>query len=215
MYLLTLYCPKDGKTYHPWLAYAVSKSSQSLFSVALAKRLQGTGIATFALQPGSEYQIHSRVQGQLKINPKIKPELTILRNTVPSSGIGRNLQQEGPASFKAAIEINTARFGGVDQDLSGDDKTLESASSTILAAGLDPELEGAFKTLPLFRSGANFQPCVSIANYECTISCRLAESGKFLRNCAVFDIMPYALDPIFAEELWELSEKLVGQKFEV
>ncbi|KAK2753891.1 hypothetical protein FQN54_007250 [Arachnomyces sp. PD_36] len=144
----------DGKNYHPWLAYAVSKSSQSLFSVALAKRLQGTGIATFALQPG-----------------------------MPSSSIGQNLQDDGPASFKEAVGINTARFGGAVQDMSGDTKTLESASSTILAAGLDPELE--------------------------------PESGKFLRNCDVYDVVPYALDPVAAEKLWTLSEKLIGQKFEV
>ena len=42
-----------------------------------------------------------------------------------------------------------------------------------------------------------------------------AESGKFLRNCTVYDVMPYALDPTSAERLWELSEKLVGEKFEV
>ncbi|PGG99979.1 hypothetical protein AJ79_08341 [Helicocarpus griseus UAMH5409] len=144
----------DGKTYHPWLAYAVSKCSQSLFSVALAKRLKGTGIATFALQPG-----------------------------MPSTSLTQNIQQEGPASFPEAIGINTARFGGVKQDQSGDIKTLESASSTILAAALDHDLE--------------------------------PESGKFLRNCAVYDVMPYALDPDAAERLWTLSEKLIGEEFKV
>lgn len=76
----------------------------------------------------------------------MKLELTMSQHAVPSSSIGQNLQSEGPASFQEAIAINTDRFKGVDQDLSGDVKTLESASSTVLAAGLDPELEGTFKT---------------------------------------------------------------------
>ena len=63
----------------------------------------------------------------------------------------QNVEEDGPSSFPEAIKINTARFGGVEQDHSGDVKTLESASSTILAAALDPELEGALKKIPLSR----------------------------------------------------------------
>jgi hypothetical protein len=68
---------------------------------------------------------------------------------VPGSGITQNVEAEGLTSFKEAVGINTSRFGGVVQDQSGDSKTLESASSTILAAALDSELEGVLTKLPL------------------------------------------------------------------
>lgn len=54
-----------------------------------------------------------------------------------------------------------------------------------------------------------------MTDYKRSIPVDSGESGKFLRNCAVYDVMPYALDPTSAEKLWELSEKLVGQKFEI
>ncbi|OTB01296.1 hypothetical protein M426DRAFT_323569 [Hypoxylon sp. CI-4A] len=39
-------------------------------------------------------------------------------------------------------------------------------------------------------------------------------SGSYVKDCQIEDTYPYALDPENAKKLWELSEKLVGQKFE-
>jgi len=41
------------------------------------------------------------------------------------------------------------------------------------------------------------------------------QSGLFLRNCQPFPVEGYTTDPISAEKLWKLSEKLVGQKFDI
>jgi hypothetical protein len=41
------------------------------------------------------------------------------------------------------------------------------------------------------------------------------ENNIFLRNCADFPVQEYAKSPASAEKLWKLSEKLVGEKFEI
>lgn len=38
-------------------------------------------------------------------------------------------------------------------------------------------------------------------------------SGAYMMNCQVFPAAPHASDPAEAEQLWLLSERLVGQKF--
>ncbi|KIN00647.1 hypothetical protein OIDMADRAFT_29732 [Oidiodendron maius Zn] len=45
---------KEGKTYNPWHAYGQSKTANILFTYGLAKRLEGKGLAVFALQPGGK-----------------------------------------------------------------------------------------------------------------------------------------------------------------
>jgi hypothetical protein len=42
------------------------------------------------------------------------------------------------------------------------------------------------------------------------------QSGAYLSDCAVSEpLAPYAKDPENAEKLWKLSEKLVGQSFDL
>jgi NAD(P)-dependent dehydrogenase (short-subunit alcohol dehydrogenase family) len=45
---------QEGKTYNPWHAYGQSKTANILFTYGLAKRLEGKGVAVFALQPGGK-----------------------------------------------------------------------------------------------------------------------------------------------------------------
>lgn len=42
-----------------------------------------------------------------------------------------------------------------------------------------------------------------------------AHSGAFIRDCRVWDAMPYAVDSDNARKLWAYSEEVVGQKFDV
>ncbi|KAA6408314.1 MAG: hypothetical protein FRX48_08056 [Lasallia pustulata] len=42
----------DGATYHPWSAYAQSKTANILFTHALARKLADKGVFSFAIQPG-------------------------------------------------------------------------------------------------------------------------------------------------------------------
>lgn len=42
----------DGKAYNAWEAYGQSKTANMLFSVSLAKKLDGKGIKSFSLHPG-------------------------------------------------------------------------------------------------------------------------------------------------------------------
>lgn len=43
----------------------------------------------------------------------------------------------------------------------------------------------------------------------------VSESGAYLANCQVEDVFEYAKDPEQVQKLWELSERLVGEKFEI
>lgn len=108
---------QNGAKYHPWLAYASSKTANSLFTVSLATKLRSKGIKAFVLQPG-----------------------------MPSTNLASHLTQEGPASIAEAVRINTERFGGVEQDMSGDVKTLPESCSTLLAAAFDPSLGGTMNS---------------------------------------------------------------------
>ncbi|EHK98980.1 putative Short-chain dehydrogenase TIC 32, chloroplastic [Glarea lozoyensis 74030] len=94
-----------------------------------------------------------------------------------------------PASFPAAFALIQARYpdGAPSGDLKEDEKTVETASSTPLFAALSPSLDG--KEAP--------------------------ESTCFLRNCVEFPVLDYAKNPEDAAKLWVLSEKLVGEKFEI
>ena len=142
----------DGKTYNPWLAYAVSKTANILFTVALADKLRSKGVLSFALQPG-----------------------------MPRTNLYNHLTETGLGSFAEGVRLAAERGSGAQNDFDTDVKTLEQAASTPLDAALDPAWEGS--------------------------------SGIFLRNCQPFDVKAYAKDPTLAEKLWEMSEGLVGQKF--
>ncbi len=76
---------------------------------------------------------------------------------------------------------------------------MEEACATTVAAALDPSLEGkiflAIKTL--FR-------CLYVYT---------AFSGSYLDDCKPIPATLAASSPENAAKLWELSEKLVGQKF--
>ncbi|TVY19062.1 Retinol dehydrogenase 11 [Lachnellula arida] len=148
----------NGKTYHPWLAYAASKTANILFNTYLASHLQDKGVEAFALQPGmppTELYIHTR-------------------------------DANSPASMTEAFKIVIKRWAGKTPpsgDIQGDEKTLETAASTLVFAALDPGLDG--------------------------------RSGLFLRNCQPFPTEGYATDAERARELWRLSERLVGEKFDI
>ncbi|TVY33315.1 Retinol dehydrogenase [Lachnellula subtilissima] len=148
----------SGKTYHPWLAYASSKTANILFNTYLASHLQDKGVEAFALQPGmppTELYVHTR-------------------------------DENSPAYFTEAFKIIAKRWEGKTPpsgDIKGDEKTLETSASTLVFAALDPGLD--------------------------------CKSGLFLRNCEPFPVEGYATDAEKAERLWKLSEKLVGEKFDI
>lgn len=48
-------------------------------------------------------------------------------------------------------------------------------------------------------------------NIELTLE--LGPTGSFWRDCNITGTTAYSKDPTIAEKLWELSEKLVGEKF--
>ncbi|KAF7896531.1 hypothetical protein EAF00_006545 [Botryotinia globosa] len=68
-------------------------------------------------------------------------------------------------------------------------KTLEAGTSTTLVAVLDPALKN--KTYYTHHSGA------------------------YLADCQIAETTDYTTNPDYAERLWALSEKLVGQKFDL
>ncbi|KAK5059750.1 hypothetical protein LTR84_009633 [Exophiala bonariae] len=66
-------------------------------------------------------------------------------------------------------------------------KTLKQGSSTTLVAALDP-------SLPEATSGGD---------------------NLYLNDCQFFEITAWARNPQYAEKLWQLSERLVGQEFNI
>lgn len=42
-----------------------------------------------------------------------------------------------------------------------------------------------------------------------------SQSGSYLNNCQIEDVRDYAKDPAQVQKLWELSEQLIGEKFEI
>jgi hypothetical protein len=85
------------------------------------------------------------------------------------------------------------------QSTTEEPKTLDQGCATTLAAALDPALEGS-ALVPL---GEN------------KMVTNLGSSGAFLRDCQIYeDVASWATGEENVQKLWELSEKLVGQKFE-
>jgi hypothetical protein len=64
---------------------------------------------------------------------------------MPRTALYANLTEEGPTSLAEGFRISQERMGGRAHDFEGDEKTLESASSTLLAAALDPEFESQYR----------------------------------------------------------------------
>lgn len=81
------------------------------------------------------------------------------------------------------------------------EKTLEEGSSTTLVAALDPELDSEFSS-PITG------PSMRGAHYSCT-----GVSGAYLADCNPTKALDYACSQSNADELWALSEKIVGQEF--
>jgi hypothetical protein len=114
-------------------------------------------------------------------------------NLVASSGVPEDSLYEGIrlANLNAR---NAGRPSTVEEP-----KTLEQGCATTLVAALDPALEG----MALAPVGEN------------EMLMNLGSSGAFLRDCKIYeDVVSWATGEENVQTLWELSEKLVGQKFE-
>ena len=77
----------------------------------------------------------------------------------------------GPAAFGESAKILQKKYEGRQMpsgDLAQDEKTLETASSTLLAAALNPELDGTYianeRILPMSGSGTNAK-CLLIRKF--------------------------------------------------
>jgi NAD(P)-dependent dehydrogenase (short-subunit alcohol dehydrogenase family) len=130
------------------LAYGASKTANILFNTYLASHLKDKGVESFALQPGSKcsaqsYSLLLPLISAFCSNNVCLPKLPSASN--PS--VHHTQTDEGPAAFAEAGRILQEKYGGRPQpsgDLAGDVKTLEQASSTLLAAALNPELDGTY-----------------------------------------------------------------------
>jgi hypothetical protein len=108
--------------------------------------LKSKGVEAFTLQPGSTShsllflsQTHSH---GLKLTRKSVPQTDLYIHTNAAT------DPNDPASFPAAFSLLRARYGDNGPFPSGDpkedEKTLETASSTLLFAMLSPSLDGMF-----------------------------------------------------------------------
>lgn len=103
--------------------------------------------------------------------------------------------------FGEGLQMSIERNNGIDVYSTMVPVTLQQGAATILLAGLDPSLRGLSLPVTTFRRQR--------ANRT------TEKSGVFLKECAAKKTREYASDKGNAEKLWALSEKLLGQKFEV
>lgn len=95
--------------------------------------------------------------------------------------------------------------------------------TTSLSNGLDMSLFGKIDEVARRNTGRGFaiDTPKSIEQGVATIVVAaidpriVSQSGAYLANCQVEDVYEYAKNPEQVEKLWELSEKLVGEKFEI
>lgn len=108
--------------------------------------------------------------------------------------------------MEEAFRILREKYEGKQQpsgDLTEDEKTIETAASTILAAALNLNLT------------VRLRLCGSGMDYLLLTAGLLGKTGLFLRNCQPFETDGFTTDLVSAEKLWKLSEELVEQKFSI
>lgn len=91
-------------------------------------------------------------------------------------------------------------------DLSALFKTMEQGVATHVFAAFHPSISATGK---LFYSCHTF---ITLTTILCVVN-----NGSFLQDSHVTpleDMYPLGRDPIDAEKLWALSEKIVGEKFD-
>ena len=125
---------------------------------------------------------------------------------------------ESKSSFAEAYKVIQERWAGKKNpsgDAAEDEKTLETAASTLVYAALSPDLDGTYINLFVTERWGFF----FLSFFRCAkffwLKHAVDKSGTFLRNCEPFTLAPYATDPKNAEKLWKLSEELVGEKFDI
>lgn len=103
-------------------------------------------------------------------------------------------------------------------DLKEDEKTVETASSTLVIAALNSEFDGELFLIVVLSMCVRGVRRVSrvrrAKGRRRELTPWKGKSRLFLRNCEPFEVAGYARDLERAEELWKLSEKF-GEKFEI
>ncbi len=84
---------------------------------------------------------------------------------------------------------------------SSDWKTMDQGAATFVVAGFDPKLS----CMSFIRFGIESESTNTVND--------LAEDGVYLHDCQIKRPSKWALNPGKAEELWRMSEDLVGEKF--
>jgi hypothetical protein len=81
-------------------------------------------------------------------------------------------------------------------------KSLSQGCATHVVAAFDPTITGTSCYLG------------SLQDQKSNIS--IDHNGSYLEDCTIFQpLQPWASDPEAAKRLWDLSEELVGEKFEL
>jgi NAD(P)-dependent dehydrogenase (short-subunit alcohol dehydrogenase family) len=95
--------------------------------------------------------------------------------------------------------------------------------TTNLSTGMDMSLFGLVDGISRKNTGEGFtiDPVKSVDQGIATavvavVDPRIVpESGNYFANCQVEDVKEYAKDPVQVQKLWDLSETLIGEKFEI
>jgi NAD(P)-dependent dehydrogenase (short-subunit alcohol dehydrogenase family) len=142
------------RAYDPAIAYAQSKTANSLFALGLDMRFADRGIRAFSVHPGAVF--------------------TGLMRDIPAAVLLENriVDQDGAPIV----------------DPSNDRKSIAQGAATQLWCAVSPQLDG-------------------IGGVYCE-DCDIAEPAP--AESAVRGVKPWAMNPDFADRLWDLSERLVS-----
>lgn len=95
--------------------------------------------------------------------------------------------------------------------------------TTNLSAGMDMSLFGKIDEASRKNTGQGFEIDAEksveqgvATTIVAAIDPRIvSQSGSYMANCQIEDVSDYAKDPTQVQKLWDLSEKLIGEKFEI
>jgi hypothetical protein len=161
-----------------------------LFSLQLSRALASRGLLAFSLHPG----------------------------LITSSGLAKDLDFSGKAGddFSTLLAADRAMgnaLGYAENFAKIPNLTPAQGAATNVFAAFEPTLKG----MSLPSSSSCSDSSVTIRTWA-NIVCNSDHNGAYLEESRLSDpfqdvYRSWARDPIEAEQLWKLSEKMVGQEF--
>ncbi|MCJ1383961.1 hypothetical protein MMC17_007075 [Xylographa soralifera] len=173
---------------------------------AAGKGARIINVSSFGYMSGGIRFDDSAFSNGAQYNPWTAYAQSKTANILFASALARKLKSKGIEAFSLnpGLIFESKLMVNVDQEMFVDGHAVATA-----ALNGDAMPEAAMSPHSLSQGSAT--PLWAVLNPELS-----SHSGAFLVDCAVWDqpLRPHAIGQDKEDKLWELSEKLVGQKFE-